>query len=204
MTAKALFIGTEFVTVAVTEAQLAIIREWERAHLDDLAARLDGSGLDPDAIVQPEYRRVVFADDQELLQAVTDTGLVQRPDAAPALAEEPAPVVEPAEPPRRSGSSLTTDPTDPRLTHGVDEKPTPQAEAYLILSEEERAKGFIRPVRQSYVHDVCGGVTRMGRALAETYAAKPTFYGATYCVHCALHAPVAEFVWDGTTERVGS
>ena len=27
-----------------------------------------------------------------------------------------------------------------------------QNEAYLILSEEERSKGFIRPVRNRYVH----------------------------------------------------
>ena len=47
---------------------------------------------------------------------------------------------------------LTTDPTDPRLTHGVDDKPVPQAEVYLVLSEEERAKGFVRPLRRSYIH----------------------------------------------------
>lgn len=48
--------------------------------------------------------------------------------------------------------SLTTDPTDPRLGHGVDTEPIPQHEVYLVLSEEERAKGFVRPVRTSYQH----------------------------------------------------
>lgn len=48
--------------------------------------------------------------------------------------------------------SLTTDPTDPRLGHGVDDKPVPQNPVYLVLSEEERAKGFVRPVRSSYRH----------------------------------------------------
>jgi hypothetical protein len=48
--------------------------------------------------------------------------------------------------------SLTTDPTDPRLGHGVDDKPVPQNEVYLILSAEERAKGFIRPLRRAYRH----------------------------------------------------
>jgi hypothetical protein len=48
--------------------------------------------------------------------------------------------------------SLTDDPTDPRLTRGVDDKPTGQAEVYLVLSEAERAKGFIRPVRRTYIH----------------------------------------------------
>lgn len=48
--------------------------------------------------------------------------------------------------------SLTTDKNDPRLGHGTDDKPVPQNEVYLVLSEEERAKGFVRPVRNSYIH----------------------------------------------------
>jgi hypothetical protein len=47
---------------------------------------------------------------------------------------------------------LTDDPNHPDLTHGSDETPVPQAEVYLVLSEAERAKGFVRPVRCSYVH----------------------------------------------------
>ena len=47
---------------------------------------------------------------------------------------------------------LTTDSTDPRLGHGVDKTSVPQHETYLVLSDEERAKGFVRPVRTSYVH----------------------------------------------------
>jgi len=103
--------------------------------------------------------------------------------------------------PRRD--MLTTDPKDPRLTHGADAEPTPQADVYLVLSDEERAKGFVRPVRRTYVH-TCGVATTMGTALAETYARDPKFYGATYCVGCQRHAPVSEFTWDGTDEKVGS
>lgn len=48
---------------------------------------------------------------------------------------------------------LTNDPTDPRLGHGVDDAPIGgQHEVYLVLSDEERAKGFVRPVRRAYVH----------------------------------------------------
>lgn len=99
---------------------------------------------------------------------------------------------------------LTTDPNDPRLTHGPDDEPVPQAEVYLVLSDEERAKGFVRPYRQSYRHLPCGTVTRMGSILAETYARDPHFYGATYCVHCRKHLPLAEFVWVPDGEKVGS
>lgn len=100
--------------------------------------------------------------------------------------------------------SLTDDPQDPRLTHGVDETPTDQANAYLVASDAERAKGFVRPLRTRYVHDVCGAVTTMTLAIAETYAYKPDFYGATYCTRCRMHRPVGEFRWDEDGEVVGS
>jgi hypothetical protein len=96
---------------------------------------------------------------------------------------------------------LTTDPQDPNLAKIEADG---QQASYLVLSEEERAKGFVRPVRRSYVHESCGSVTVMGQALAETYARDPKFYGGTYCATCGTHFPVAEFTWDGTTERLGS
>jgi hypothetical protein len=103
-----------------------------------------------------------------------------------------------------SMADLTTDPDDPRLTHGVDSKPVSQAEVYLVLSEEERAKGFVRPYRDAYKHKDCGTVTTMGRALSETYARDPKFYGSTYCCHCQMHRSVADFTWTKDGEVVGS
>lgn len=50
----------------------------------------------------------------------------------------------------------------------------------------------------------CGTVTTMGRALSETYARDPKFYGATFCVTCNRHLPVAEFVWTADGQMVGS
>src|SRR6266540_2614692 len=50
---------------------------------------------------------------------------------------------------------VTADPNDPRLTHGPDPADSgyhEQAGTYLVLSPEERAKGFVRPVRLSYWH----------------------------------------------------
>lgn len=60
--------------------------------------------------------------------------------------------------------SLTTDPEDSRLGHGVDTEPIAQHEAYLILSEEKRAKGFVRPLRLSYRHV---GITGPGHPLRD-------------------------------------
>jgi hypothetical protein len=144
-------------------------------------------------------------------------------------------------------SGLTTDPADPRLK---EVRPDGQQEAYLVLSEEERAKGFVRPLRRGYVHrgvrpthpvrDLtdderirlgddyskfeeypgggplggrywtreqleggCGTVTTMGLALCETYARDPKFYGATFCVRCGEHLPVAEFRWIEADGREG-
>ncbi len=99
---------------------------------------------------------------------------------------------------------LTIDPNDPNLGHGSDTAPVPQNSTYLVLSEWERSKGFVRPVRRSYIHKKCRSVTTMGQALAETYARDPRFYGATYCCACSMHLPVNEFVWDGTDQEVGS
>lgn len=100
--------------------------------------------------------------------------------------------------------SLTSDPNDPGLNKIG---PDGMQETYLVLSDEERAKGFVRPVRRSYTHTKCGSVTTMGQALAETYAADPHFYGGTFCVNCGAHFPVGEngeFYWTGTEEKVGT
>jgi len=126
---------------------------------------------------------------------------------------------------------------------------------YVVLTADERAKGFVRPVRASYQHvgrrpkfptreltaeekalhgdefecfevyppelspkvgrfwtakelaSGCGSVTTMGNSLAETYARDPSFYPGTFCCGCRAHFPVGadgEFVWAGTTEKVGT
>lgn len=103
---------------------------------------------------------------------------------------------------------------DTELTSDPDGKPhrdidpfTGQQRAYVVLSEDERKKGFIEPVRTKYVHLSCGGVTTMARSIAETYARDPKFYGGTFCAHCKRHYPVGEngeFVWEGTTAKVGT
>lgn len=153
--------------------------------------------------------------------------------------------------------TLVTDRKDLDTTIG----PDGQQKNYLVLSEEERQKGFVRPVREVYLHigrkicgkparlgralppgkvafvcinasnhegectgwtavaqsqldrlqatgylGGCGTETRMGRALAETYARQPDFYSGTFCCACRDHYPVGEvgeFIWpDGT--KVGT
>ncbi|HEY5235773.1 MAG TPA: hypothetical protein VIJ14_06315 [Rhabdochlamydiaceae bacterium] len=71
-----------------------------------------------------------------------------------------------------------------------------QQKAYVVLSEEERKKGFIRPLRNKYIHNTCGVLTRMGNALSETYARDPYFYSGTFCCGCGSHFPLEEFKWE--------
>ena len=146
---------------------------------------------------------------------------------------------------------ITDDPKHPGIN-----QPGPDGQnlAYLVLSAEERAKGWVRPFRDRYTHvgkkptyplrpltaeetanyaqygyvayeqypkdrksaavgrfwtqkDLDGGcrqVTTMGRALSETYARDPKFYGSTYCASCGAHFPVENFVWTVDNQVVGS
>lgn len=100
-------------------------------------------------------------------------------------------------------SKVTTDPNHPDLTRGGDKSPTPQAPVYLVLSENERNKGFVRPYRDAYRHGACLSITTMSRSIAETYAREPGFYGATYCLKCRKHLPVSEFQWYEIDGSIG-
>src|ERR1035437_2703679 len=82
---------------------------------------------------------------------------------------------------------------------------TDQQKGYIVLTVGERAKGFVRPVRRTYIHKVCNTETRMSQDIAETYARDPGFYNGTFCVQCRKHFPLDQFVWsDAPDEQVGS
>ena len=73
-----------------------------------------------------------------------------------------------------------------------------QQKGYIVLTPAERAKGFVRPVRDAYRHLKCGKITTMSRDIAETYARDPQFYNGTFCTTCRNHFPVGEdgeFTW---------
>ncbi len=114
----------------------------------------------------------------------------------------------------------TTSGEAPSKVRAEQTEPAGQHKSYIVLCEEERKKGFVRPYRDAYKHvgrleddefdgkmrrtGGCNSVTTMGRALSETYARDPNFYGATFCVTCNAHFPVAEFVWTADGLQVGS
>lgn len=101
----------------------------------------------------------------------------------------------------------TTNPDPTASTPTKEKLPDGQYADHWVLSDEERAKGFVRPVRHTYKHTVCGHTTTMPQSIAESYAANPKFYGRTFCANCHEYFPVGaggEFVWEGTEERVGT
>ena len=90
-------------------------------------------------------------------------------------------------------------------------KPSGQQQDYIVLTESERHKGYVRRYRDAYRHLFCGKITTMSRAIAETYARDPNFYTGTFCSTCCGHFPIGEdgdFVWyemDGSTgPKVGT
>jgi hypothetical protein len=193
-----------------------------------------------------------------------DLGVLQREiDAATAAHAKAA-----------SRCAMTRATSSGRPAANPDDAPTPTDETvgdgqkadHWVLSAEDRAKGFVRPVRASYRHvgapgprhplrgltaeerarfgdyyvkyeeypkpdpdgtgkrgargrfwtqdrldrigKGCGAVTSMPRAIAETYAAQPGYYGSTWCCGCRAYLPVGEkdgeFVWTGDGGRVGA
>lgn len=113
------------------------------------------------------------------------------------MSDDDTPAVDRSQRVLADGSAVTPD-------HREINPATGQQRGYVVLTEEERRKGYVRPVRRSYRHETCGAVTTMGAAIAETYARDPGFYSGTFCATCRVHRPLAEFTWEGTSETVGS
>lgn len=70
-----------------------------------------------------------------------------------------------------------------------------------------RERVFMRPVRRSYKCLRCNTVSVMSLELAETYARDPTCYPGIFCCGCLETLPVGkdgEFVWNGSTDKVGT
>lgn len=108
---------------------------------------------------------------------------------------------------REAGGIPPVDRSQRMLTDGSpvtddhrDLKSNGQQKGYVVLSDAERARGFVRPVRRTYVHQKCGVATTMSQAIAETYARDPKFYTGTFCCGCGSHftfgKPDGDFLWD--------
>ena len=88
--------------------------------------------------------------------------------------------------------------------YGQIDPQTGQQKGYVVLAPDERAKGFVRPVRREYQHLRCGTITAMSQDIAETFARNPHFYSTTFCMHERMQFPLQEFVWRGTDIPLGT
>lgn len=112
----------------------------------------------------------------------------------------PEPVVDPEGYTPKTGAAGGS-PLDPDYLT-VNEKNGMQKQ-YVVLTPEERAKGFTRPLRFEMTHTACGRSTRLHIDIAETYARKADFYDGTYCYYCMGHYPLKQFKWTDTDITVG-
>jgi len=135
---------------------------------------------------------VAVSDVRETLNDIQEN---QRADAA-AATRAAVPPVDRSQRTLADGSPVTPD--------HAELKSDGQQKAYVVLSEAERQRGFIRPLRLYYRHGACGGQTVMAKEIAETYARDPKFYSGTFCAHCRAHFPVGAFTWAPGGERVGT
>lgn len=133
-------------------------------------------------------------------------GIRLGPDPIPVDPETLKRVVDAAEPPvdRTQVTTTSGEPADVVKARQQQHGGTGMFDSYIVLKAEERAKGFVRPLRKSYKHLKCGGFTGMGKELMETYARDPGFYQNTFCLKCNAHYPVSEFVWELDGKKVGS
>lgn len=179
----------------------AVMRGW-MSRAGDRAAAAIGDRI---ASVRAElftliHRATLVADREQLAQLLQDATV-----ALDGAIEEREPVVVPAV---DRTATTTTDGRDAGAVRNEQRGGIGMHKSYIVLTDEERAKGFVRPVRNSYIHEKCGTLTRMGCAIAETYARDPSFYSATFCCGCNAHFPVGEhgeFIWsDGDKSKVGT
>jgi hypothetical protein len=139
-------------------------------------------------------------------------GQYERYPSLPDGARQPAQFVRPVRDSYRHVGRRPVGKTRP-VTEDDDRRFDAKAHGYVLFEEYEPSeqRGIGRFWTQAQLNSGCGTVTRMGRVLAETYAARPGYYGATFCSRCGNHFPVGaagEFVWieaDGSDgPRVGT
>jgi hypothetical protein len=158
----------------------------------------------------------------DLAQTAYDSAIIARNEAEAGVREKDKAVASARESleqaKREAAAAIPVDRSARQLSGGGavtedhrETKSNGQQKGYVVLTEAERAKGFVRPVRDAYRHSKCGKITTMSRDIAQTYARDPFFYSGTFCTTCRGHFPVGEdgeFTWyenDGSEgPRVGT
>lgn len=92
---------------------------------------------------------------------------------------------------------VTDDPKHPGVKRGApDQTPVPQHDVYLVLSADELAKGFVRPVRDSYRHvGIAGPKFELRDVTDEEKAAHVGRDYVKYEVYPESRAPIVGRYW---------
>jgi len=78
-----------------------------------------------------------------------------------------------------------------------------QLSTYPTLPPEQRWRGDLSTIPQSYLHEACGAVTKMPEDIIRTYMVNPYFYGySSFCCGCGTHVPARKLKWVETGENM--
>lgn len=162
---------------------------------EDIDYGFDASAIHPDKLLAKAEALMAEARALQASVAATRAAMrrIEMEHAAKTPVDRSAVVLTTGSPLPDDGSHLTIEPSG-------------MQKGYVVLSDAERGKGFVRPYRDAYRHLKCGAITTMGRSIAETYARDPTFYNGTFCSTCRTHFPVGElgeFTWYEMDGREG-
>jgi hypothetical protein len=72
------------------------------------------------------------------------------------------------------------------------------------LTPEEKAAGFIRPMRTRVKHKFCGTTSILRTVDALDMARDPTSWSTCWCMVCGRRLPADQFEWFPGGEAVGS
>lgn len=92
----------------------------------------------------------------------------------------------------------------PILRPSAREQARASQQSRWLLTRADRALGLIRPLRYTYTHRRCTSDTVLSEGSARLWARNPRHARVTWCCFCQRDRPVAEFVWWGSSETVGS
>lgn len=69
----------------------------------------------------------------------------------------------------------------------------------VVLTEQELAAGFVRPLRLRVLHIFCGRPSAVMAGQAEDLAKDPASWSTCWCGVCGRRLPIEQFTWvDGS------
>lgn len=81
--------------------------------------------------------------------------------------------------------------------------PDGQYKDHQTVPPDQRYKGSLEGVPQTYYHSKCGVATGMPEEIVRSYLVNPFLYSpVTFCCGCNAYVPMQEVIWIETKERL--